>query len=107
MQNDRGRGVAGAPRFLAAAVDQRAVRGLVALHEVRLAAELARDRSDLDLDLAEEVVALMTDQLRARHQRDHLLHIGQDLQARSIGTLTVNSLAIFMESPHPVASWAR
>ena len=49
----------------------------------------------------------MTDQLRAWHQRDHLLHIGQTSQARLIGTLTVNSLAIFMESPHPVASWAR
>ncbi|CFS44132.1 Uncharacterised protein [Mycobacterium tuberculosis] len=47
----------------------------VLLDKVHLAAELAGDRPNLDLDLTEVLVALMADQLGSRHQRNHLLQV--------------------------------
>ena len=79
---DGGGSVAGPARLPAAGVDDGAARLAVSFDEVRLAAELAGDRSDLHLDLAEVVVAFLADQLRTGHQRDHLLEIGQHIPGR-------------------------
>jgi hypothetical protein len=77
LGGDRGRCIAGAARLLALAVNDRAVLVTVLLNEADLAAEFAGDWPNLHLDLAEVVVAFMADQLRPRHQRDHLLQIAQ------------------------------
>src|SRR4029077_3719997 len=78
-ESDGGSGISGPAGLPAAGVHHTAARLTVSLHEVCLAAELAGDRSDLHLDLAEVVVTFLADQLRTRHQRDHLLEIGQHL----------------------------
>ena len=77
LRGDGGRRVAGSARFLALGVDDGAVLAAVLFDETHLTAELAGDGADLDLDLAEVVVALVAGQLRPRHQWDHLLQVAQ------------------------------
>jgi hypothetical protein len=67
LGSHRGGRVAGAARLLALAVDDRAVLAAVLFDEPHFAGEFAGDRPDLDLDLAEVVVAFMADQLRPGH----------------------------------------
>lgn len=75
LGSDRGGRVAGTARLLAFGVENGAVLVAVLLDKVHLAAELAGDRPNLDLDLTEVLVALMADQLGSRHQRNHLLQV--------------------------------
>ena len=100
LGGDRGGRVSGAPGLLALAVDDRAMRVAVQFDEAHLAAELAGDRPDLDLDLAEVVVALVAGQLRARHQRDHLLQVAQHvpglLDGRADGELVGDLHAVVL-----------
>ena len=71
------RRVAGATRLLALGVDDRAVRVPVLLDETHLASELAAQRPTLTLTLPSDVVTVAAGHLRTRHQRDHLLEVGE------------------------------
>ena len=79
LGGDERRGVAAAPRLLAAGLDDHALGGLVLLLERGFALVGHRDRADLDLHRAGEVVAVDRKQLGAGDARRDALDVGEHL----------------------------